>query len=471
MVLVMATSRLSLYLTIAAQLLTSTYCSTLLHDEISAMVTDKYSAAFESGPFCPDVAQDCSSYFEGLNAMLDSSSRMISLNPQITGPVQPIAMRVLDHSVQTVVPTIADPDIAAALQTFLTEDQRLANYALANKNDEVVAITTHIRRLRIALAMYADQVSESIYLSEEIPLSTLAPTMRSIGSLFQRLLFNWHLVEGNRVNFYQRLLPSEQRYLELFFELYGYEHYNFNFGLWYGNRMSSFTWSHRSRTSENSIRFACGTTSQEEPFALFAMDVLKERAITLGEEFDSNNQEFSFYGLGWDLQESSFKVYIMFHGGIASLPKTYREMAEEKLTEVGIDLANVQVHSHGLISLTYNDGSHDHAVQLHEKKVYLYPTIASASRHHSNSAQAKERILDIQTDTTENVAWLLASKRGFVPQYDTKMTLESIASWKEFLSHFGASLIDKYASINLHLETIAYQSRDKWTLYFPAGSG
>ena len=73
--------------------------------------------------------------------------------------------------------------------------------------------------------------------------------------------------------------------------------------------------------------------------------------------------------------------------------------------------------------------------------------------------------------TTANVAWLLASKRGFVAQFDTVITPDSAAHWRKLLGAKGAQIMDDYESIGMKLETVAFQDKSSWTLYFPAGSG
>ena len=473
-----------------------------LHD-VYDDVTINYSESMSQGGFCATHSEeDCLSYLDGLHEMLTSISSMVSTSPHIKSPVQPV-VTLFDHEMLLSTSTIKDPEISYSLERFLKEDMRHADIAKkklqsgqttpttpttptttpttssqtpSKQYNDLIAITTQIKRLRTSLAVFTDQVYESVYLSQEVPLKLLAPIARAIGSLFQRTLFNWQLADAKQVDFYYRLLASERRYLELFFELYGFEQYNFHFGLWYGNRMSSFTWSHRSRSTSSSIRFACGTTSQEEPFAVYAQDVLKERSIVLEQEFEQNNEAFSFYGLGWDLEENNFKLYLMFHG-VTNLPETYKSLATNKLKDVGIDLAHAEINHHGLISLTYYENMEKVLLKpdtveksesiLHERKVYLYPTVSEASKKHLKTEQVKP----LDGSSTSNVAWLLASKRGFVEQFDAIITPSSMEEWRLRLGEKGEQIIDRYKSIHLKLETIAYQSKDKWTIYFPAGSG
>ena len=104
--------------------------------------------------------------------------------------------------------------------------------------------------------------------------------IRATGSLFQRALFNWHYHWAS-YDIYDRLAADEVAYISTFFELYGLEHFFFKFGYFYGNRMSSFTYSHRRKgpLPLHSGRFACGTTSQEQEFAGSAAPVLERLGI------------------------------------------------------------------------------------------------------------------------------------------------------------------------------------------------
>ena len=532
-------------------------------------ITDKYPGLDPNGFFCSDggaLTDHCSNYIDSLNQMLTSCSSMMATSPfHIAAPVRPVLVPF--KAVVDPTPEISDVDVAQAFKIFSDHDTNAADQAMAALSSSAATkemselstvVALEISNLRTALGLFVDQAYEGTYLDFQMPLPTLAPIVRAIGSLFQRLLFNWQLGNNaNSMDFYtKRLLVSEKNYMEYFFELYGYEQYNFHFGLWYGNRMSSFTWSHRSRhaESEDSIRFACGTTSQEEPFAMMGLQVLEERSIDLSMEFDMTSDDLTFYGLGWDLEANNFKVYLMFHN-FDTLPDKYKALANTTLHGIGIELKSVDLGKHGLISLTYNDKTYEgdkveekseqndgeqndgeqndgeqhdgeqhdgeqhdgeqhsdeqdsehsdgsgldgsgsncdgdvlayydpksstnsnhecslfhhlsKALTLHEEKIYLYPTVEEAYRQ-----QDKHHIKPLDGTSTSNVAWLLASKRGFVPQFDAVITPDSEAVWRKRLGAKGKHMIDKYQNIHLQLETIAYHSKDDWTIYFPAGSG
>ena len=142
--------------------------------------------------------------------------------------------------------------------------------------------------------------------------------------------------------------------------------------------------------------------------------------------------DLSFYGLGWDFESRHFKLYLMVHGLPDGLPDRYGALAKTQLAAAGIDIARVQVEQHGLISLTFHndenacvgfnggvcgeeEGSSNTVAGtsiLHEEKVYVYPTASTTAA----LGQSIPGVTALDGKTTANVAWLLASKRGFVAQ-------------------------------------------------------
>jgi len=169
---------------------------------------------------------------------------------------------------------------------------------------------------------------------------------------------------------------AEAEYLHKYFSLTGDEFRNFVLtGRWVGNRMSSYSYSHRVKPHKNSenttsapdarnrhaksidpapklkvdsSRFRVGTTSQEHILLPFALAVLAERNIQPPEGLCTRDQSaslstglrvcyegadhptanssgaFIFYGFGWDMAIDAFKVYYMFHG-LDTVPQPLRE--------------------------------------------------------------------------------------------------------------------------------------------------
>lgn len=495
-------------------------------DDISHDVAVEVSAqAWPSIPeagvqFCGESheEQTCLEYVQSLNTMLDTVGKIIEKSPThfVVGPVSPVAfLGAAFEKIGANVPlvNIRDPELLSYYTETIARDKKAIETAMerastsATQRDmaSLKQLADRLAFLRRDLVLFVDESYEASYLGDYMPLRRLGPIARGCGSLFQRALFNWEIGRAHALDFYNNLLTSERRYVETFFERYGYEHYNFHFGLWYGNRMSSFTWSHRSKSENTSARFACGTTSQEEPFAAAAQAVLEERGILLDDILSSlssvelNNKgvkneqvsihdNLSFYGLGWDFESRHFKLYLMVHALPDGLPTRYTAMVKEQLAAVGIKIARVKIEQHGLISLTYHndakscigdssdalcsDADSDNSSYvgtntLHEEKVYIYPTVETTTEF----AKSVPHVTALDGKTTANVAWLLASKRGFVAQFDTIITPDSAAHWRRLLGAKGAQIIDDYEGIGMKLETVAFQDKDSWTLYFPSGSG
>jgi|EP00945_MAST-04E_sp_MAST-4E-sp1_P006337 hypothetical protein len=333
---------------------------------------------------------------------------------------------------------------------------------------------------------------KKVYSAEEpLRFTQVVPIIRQIGSIFHRALFNWHY-QWASTDMYDKLAPDEIAYVHTFFELYGIEHFNFHFGYYYGNRMSSFTYSHRRKgpLPINSGRFACGTTSQESPFWAAAKPIVDRLGIELHPEFTENEYDFTFYGIGWDHAKKYLKVYIMYHD-IESLPDEYKEMTMEKmrLARITEDPKELRLAEHGLISFTYTvdydhagQESSDHSctvaddgtatcnsrpkVALQETKVYVYPDDVELEYHAVRGIKALEI-----PDGVVGAAWMFATKRDFVPQYDIQVSPDMLALWKNRVGDEGTEIMERYEGISLFLETMNYFAKDKFVLYFPAGSG
>ena len=59
---------------------------------------------------------------------------------------------------------------------------------------------------------------------------------------------------------------------------------------------------------------------------------------------------------------------------------------------------------------------------------------------------------------------MFATKRDFVPQYDVRVTDETLAVWRKNVGDEESAVLDKYESIGLYLETMNYFGQDKFVL-------
>ena len=169
--------------------------------------------------------------------------------------------------------------------------------------------------------------------------------------------------------------------------------------------------------------------SQPQQALAAALPVLRERSIQLS-DFCLHSPLAQFYGLGWDFAEEQFKIYFRVTQ-LSQLPPDLLLLLE------GYALAE---HSdEGLLSFTFI------ANLPSETKVYLYPRNADLPA----GAQREAR--------------MLSDRRGMVAQYD----VEKPAEWFDKINETGQNIVRLYHGINEELDTIAYQDRDHYTLYFP----
>ena len=151
--------------------------------------------------------------------------------------------------------------------------------------------------------------------------------------------------------------------------------------------MSSYTYSHSLTVGSDHIdstRFRFGTLKFFDKLWKAAKKILNRRGIKLNPYYldGLGKGNFSFHGLGWDVEKQLFKIYLMYHN-FNAIPKYLRD-----LTEPGVETLCLQ---HGLISFSYTQNSKEIAeeaenpafhgkfdqyvndAQLREEKVYVYP--------------------------------------------------------------------------------------------------
>ena len=245
------------------------------------------------------------------------------------------------------------------------------------------------------------------------------------------------------------------------------EHRNFAFhGNWTGNRMSSFTYSHRVKNSRtDSARFRLGTTSQFDRMYAAALPVLEARGIDLPQKLlaEAPKGSMRFYGLGWDHSKNHFKVYLMVHD-LSAMPARYQHMLPETLdrdtrylnfTESAFKEGSVRVLlTTSLLSFTFEGN------RVVEEKVYVYP----------NSLEAAAAMgAKVPPAYVATAAVMFSSERGVVAQFDVDTHWSCV--WRRSFNPVGAALVDRYHDVGLALETLTYSGSSDFTLYFPAGSG
>ncbi len=239
---------------------------------------------------------------------------------------------------------------------------------------------------------------------------------------YHRSLFQWHC--RNFFNFRRHLSVTEKAYLEKCFSIAtksdqvsegGYEHFSY------------YTYSHRVKgESVNSSRMAYGSVDHPDVAFTAAQPVLHERGLILPQGL----AEHPFYGLGWDIEDELFKVYFR--------TLDWRELPP-LLAELVVDYNWNDHRPEALLSLTFQQN------QLIERKIYLYPK---------------------DEDTPEGTlgrALMITDTRGVVTQSDLSPSREIPYD----LNEIGQKILAAYQEIGEGLDTIAYEAKDNYTLYFP----
>jgi hypothetical protein len=243
----------------------------------------------------------------------------------------------------------------------------------------------------------------------------------------------WRFHSENFFDFEKALTASELRYIETCHDViawtrtnrfgaetspFGYEHF------------SSFSYSHRvDGERANSSRIAFGSVTRPHRVRPAALEVIEERGVTVEPLYLEHPASF-FYGIGWDVEADEFKVYFRVIHDQFALPSRHARL---------LDRVAVDIRPEILVSFTFTGD------RLTDEKVYAYPTARS------------DDAADLQ------VALMLSSARGLVEQVDVRDT----SRWAGRLNETGRRIIGKYLAFGDALDTIAFQSRESYTLYFP----
>lgn len=249
---------------------------------------------------------------------------------------------------------------------------------------------------------------------------------------FHRFFFTWHC--RNYFNFRQAMSDTEWAYIETCFDLAAEEE-NHDWGE--GPHYSYYTYSHRVRgESVNSSRLAYGSVARPEALLRLVEQILEQRKIELDPYFFEDDNS-TFYLLGWDFEAEHFKVYFRIEN-LSKLPQKDLKKLLKKCQEERYD--------EGLVSFTYVPEG-DEGSKLHESKVYVY----LKSKNLPPGAYAE--------------AHMITDQRGVVPQYDVS------EDWRDRLNSTGQHLLDRYEALRQRLDTIAYKDKDNFTIYFPPRAG
>jgi hypothetical protein len=241
-------------------------------------------------------------------------------------------------------------------------------------------------------------------------------------------LFRWHCK-----NFYKFDLEMSHCELDYLYACFSMAEDSFNVSGFNDKFHSSYTYSHRIEGKRvNSSRLAYGSFTKPNFLEPYILTILKFKGIPIPSDLVSRDGIF-WGGLGWDLMEDKFKIYLRLDKVIC-LPPVY-------LSSLGNILKKNMINKGGF-SMVYRHNC------LVEEKLYLYPT----SRND----------ISFQSDVNRTTL-MYSSTRGLVKQHDIS------AGWK-WLSRLGPEariICRKYAIIGEQLDTVNYVGPRHCTLYFP----
>ena len=242
-------------------------------------------------------------------------------------------------------------------------------------------------------------------------------------SLYHRSLFRWHC--QHFFDFQSAMSAKERKYLRKCWSLCenyqevsegGYRHFSY------------YTYSHRVKGDlVNSSRIAYGSVHHPHKAYQAARAVLAERGIDPPDSLTHRNK---FYGLGWDFDKGHFKLY-------------FRTLEWSRLHPEFLTLAKghkpEEHRSEALLSITYVES------EIRERKLYLYP-------------------LDhLLPNGVQGFARMMTDRRGEISQED----LDPKKVEQHNYNQTGLKILEMYEEIGESLDTVAYQSEDEFTLYFP----
>lgn len=236
---------------------------------------------------------------------------------------------------------------------------------------------------------------------------------------YQQDLFTWHCQEI--YPFHERLSTTELEYIEGCIRHSYWEVLRTPFSLWDPllSKLSFFSYSQRiAKNKVNKSRIAYGATILPSQVYPLALKVINERGL----KPPKLNDDITFYGLGWDIEEGHLKVYYRFND-IRKIPDEF-----QLLTKTSTD----EYLDQGLISWIY---SKDNTIL--ERRIYRYPK--SGEEAHLISDRRMDRQVDSKVDD----------------------------KWKDQINQEGRDILALYGRHNHLLDTITMKDKDHFTLYFP----
>lgn len=224
----------------------------------------------------------------------------------------------------------------------------------------------------------------------------------------------------------EHLTKKELEYVKFIFHITPFEIWNRTME---SKRLSFISYSHViNKDKLTSGRFAIGSILNPIDTFTLALDILKERKITIDRYL--LKKDYRFGGLGWDFNKNLFKIYFRFLNKNCILNNKF--LKEFKKKDINL-LKNNKYWDEGIISFTYQNNC------LIEKKLYFYEKYDKNNINQETLMISTKRGKIIQTDI---------NKENFL---DNKIINE---------------LNEKYKEINISLDTIS-QDNNNIIVYYP----
>ncbi|MCO4781657.1 MAG: hypothetical protein KC646_04985 [Candidatus Cloacimonetes bacterium] len=245
---------------------------------------------------------------------------------------------------------------------------------------------------------------------------------------FYTQLHRWHC--DNFYDFDAQFHPIEKAYVDKCINLMDDWAYDVNENFVY----SLASYSHQvSSAGVNSSRVSFGSFKYSKELKPYLQDVLRLRSIPL-----SVLEGKQAIGLGWDFETGVFKVYF-HHDSVSSI-------LDKELLQLKAQVTD-NIYDSALSSYSFESN------KLTETKLYLAlkDKLPKRFTHHFT-----------KSDSVAHTNLMVSSTRGVIPQMD----LEDY-NYKN-LDTSGQLLFKQYkTTFGNQLDTISYNSKDKYTLYFP----
>lgn len=256
-------------------------------------------------------------------------------------------------------------------------------------------------------------------------ISAKTPSYQAI----QLQRFEWYC--RNVFDFKSQLSKLEKQYIHTCIEMMDQWAFKVDEKL----SLSTVSYSHQVRGQQcNSSRLAIGSVRHQQDLADMHVKILEANGIDPSSIVDLQH----LAGLGWDFKNRHLKLYFYYPDRLACKNKDVNALLP--------NIAHSSLYPLSLSSLTYRNG------EPYESKAYLY------FREPLNTLTSK---LTFSSDI-KHTTHMISSRRATVAQVD----LNGSERLQLAINDKGRQLLRKFNHLSWQADTVAFQTRDQYTLYF-----